>query len=226
MKKLIYIIIIFTGFITSSCVSYMFVFYREEPIVTYHKDTLIKINNYFVDTNNILSINFKANLHGKKREKNYYVKIPLNRNYKDTVFYNKVSINNKNEKRFEKYKGYTEINIKRSSIKTNIDTISQTKIDTINKKLTSFNISTNYSISLNSIFNDNKVIFQYLPEDREYFYYINLKQKKKWDKRYLLPLTVCLDIVTLPVQVIFIFPEWIKGMKENKKLREKESSKK
>ncbi len=187
--------------LTSSCITTFVVFYREESVVSYHNDLLITTHSYYIDTNRNLTINFKANLYGKKDNSFYHIKVPLITKRKDTVFYNQGDENMKYKNYYDKYYGFTEQKVKRSSIKNNIDTLNPV-IMIENKKTTRFNIEKCTDSVLIGVFRKDKVLFHYLPNDNNYYYAFELNQKVKFDKRILLPITIPFDIATSPLQLL------------------------
>lgn len=203
MKKYSFLLIILSGLITSGCFSWRMVFYREIPMITYYRDdSLVKIHSSYVDKNNNLTVNFNAKLHGNKKVKNYHLKIPTNiekaeiKRFKSTTNWFKDTLS------YHNYNGYIKTHLKRKKIKRGFDT---TQINNPNEKITMYNLCINYYDKLDdSYLNNGQIVFQYLPEKFDYFYNIEIQEKVKFDKRFLLPITIPLDIATSPLQLLLI----------------------
>lgn len=206
---------LFSTLLLQGCITWSTIYYREigDP-ETFCNDKIKQINSaYYDEKTKELLINFNANLKDRRKEKCYHISINLNKEKSETTKLKKddtlkflydtayLIYNNK-------YSGITKFNIHRKKIKNAYDTSTFNKLHLLSKQ----HIRTDHFYTYND-FNFHKIDksdeiyinFLYFPDstNNTNFYIIKIAQRKKWDKRYLTPLTLTADIITLPLQIIY-----------------------
>lgn len=207
--------------VNQSCIS-RFVIYRIGPITDFYNDSLLKIENAYIDNEKNLTVNFKAKLKNNEVN-NYHLKVNLlNENYDfkmdslrkpaqfNCEFIDKYTSENDSSKS-NIYKGYCFKEIKRRELIHGFDTI-QTISNNLNDSCFSklfYEMRWAHHYGKYVFYSDfyNKICINYFPDTSflNNFYVFQLKQRKKYDKRYIKILTIPIDVMTSPLQIIYFF---------------------
>lgn len=238
-----YLILVIISILNYSCITSYMLHRTPGSMLGFHNDSLINIENTFVDSNNNLTINFEAKLKNKKTKK-YNLKINLLKEkysikvnslsstaqiiyktkdpligiwYIDSVEHGRVKSGIYNCLCFNEVKR-KRINLGFDTSEQSYNRISNSNFNSINydiyfaydwrsNELRTSNIDGNSYFTMDSYCTAKTISFNYFPDTNlnKCIYSFQIKQRKKYDKRYLKIFTIPLDIATSPIQIIYYF---------------------
>ncbi len=188
--------------------------------MNFYSDSLIKIENVYVDNQKNFTINFEAKLKNKESDK-YHFKVNLsNKNYtiqidslrKSIKFSDEYSnnlINKSDSSKSGMFNGFYYKEIKRRHINQGFDTNQNISNKLPDSCLSKIYYDMRRKNRWNIFYSDDydKICINYFPDANlsKQFYVFQLKKRKKYDKRYIKIVTIPIDIITSPIQIIYFY---------------------